>query len=80
MPGADACERFIHAIDLSAHIQKRAARQLRFELVHDFVHLTCHATEVTALYVGKHVEDRLHVIVIPDDRRLPALDRRKICE
>ena len=75
---ANTGERFVHALHLSAHIQKRPARQILFCLIDNLVDLTGHAAEVAPLHIGHDIENRLDVVMIHNHRRLTALDRSEI--
>ena len=77
---AETCERAIHALDLPTNTRERAARQFRFETVYHFVDFIGHAAEIARLHVGKHVKNRLHIVMVHDDRRFAPLDRREISE
>src|SRR5205823_13611452 len=53
-------ERGVHALDLSAHLDRVARRQLRPRIIRDLLDGGGHAAEIASLHVGVDVEGRLH--------------------
>ena len=79
-PQAQAEERRLHGLDLSAQIERRAARQMRLFLAHDLPHFRAHAAQVPPVHIGIHVEDRPHVVVVDDHGHVGTLHRDQVGE
>jgi hypothetical protein len=55
-------------------------RQFRLKTIYYLRDFISHAAQIPGLHIRKDVKNRLHVVMIHDDRRLTPLDRREISE
>ena len=62
-PDSQSEERRAHRCHLPAHDDTRAARQMLFESLQDFIGVGGHGTQIAILRAGIDIDHRLHVVV-----------------